>query len=190
MVKHDIFVHYMKNKLTQTCLLGLLAFTAGCKTDNDQPPGGQPTDYGKISFLLNGDHWQSEPGGAFMINTENDTFPGIHVSEFKDSFSLLTCRKSDSSVFSLKIFLLVPGRTGDYRDSTRRTTTMAFNEKMNNPSSDQRYIHKKMRVEITSWDETNRRFSGNFQAEMRSVSGNKTIYISNGKFENVLFQKK
>lgn len=178
----------MKKTLIFSILLVMLMSAGGCKKDNDQPAAGKPTDYGKISFLLNGDYWQSEPGGTFLLNTENDTFPGIHVSEYKDSFNLLTCRKSDSSVFSLKIFLLVPGRTGEYRDSTRRTTIMAFNEKMNNPSSEQQYIHKKMRVEITSWDQTNRRFSGNFQSELRSVSGNKTIYISNGKFENVLFE--
>lgn len=125
-----------------------------------------------------------------MISSGNDTFPGLRAIESNDSLSLISCRKSDSSVLGLEMFNLNTGRTGLYLDSNRKTTFLTFYETMNDASSDKLYVHRKMRLEITSWDEANRRFSGTFQSELRSLSGNKTIYISNGKFENILFERR
>lgn len=169
--------------------LAFLTFTSGCKKDKEQPLADNPADHGKISFLINGLEWQSEPGSSRLISTDNDTFPGVRAAEYQDSLSLITCRNSDSSVFGLDIFLLYPGRTGEYRDSTRKTTYMTFYETVNDPTPDQIFVHKKMRLQMTSWDPAKRRFSGTFQAELRSISGTRTLLISNGKFENVLFEK-
>ena len=173
----------MKNKSILILLAAVVSLPFGCKKDKKQTPAGNPTDYGKISFNINGTPWQSSPHGSRLM-VDGDIYEGIACYIFSDTFILLGCNISDSSYAGIQMNKLKPGKIGVYEDSTMKDLDMIFIEKVANPTMDQVYVSEYIKIEITSWDPLAKRFSGTLQA--RLVSNTKTINLTYGKLDNVL----
>lgn len=175
------------SKIFFTGAIALVALNACKKKDDPAPTPTKPK--GVMSATINGKAWQSDPANKFMV-IDGDTVYGADCTLEADTLQILAMRFSDTSAI-LGQLVLTAGRTGTYSGTSTADAGLLYLKKLDLAGIFTALLGytTTYNVNITSWDATNKKFSGTYSFTMtNNTPGQPNIEVKSGEFTDLPYE--